>query len=313
MSLRCIGIARTFTAGNTPSGIHLNEHNRNGEANRLARQQQSVTLDRRARRVNRSKHMLARVILGRALGCLSMTLGLLATPPATAAVEHLSASGQGAAARFDGRAQIDNRSVRTAVTVFAGALPASVGVTVIEIDEATGGVLFSGTGLTDAVWLQIGMPYDWAHLQAALQVPAATGDALRVVELNVVWHATAPEQAAPADGTTASVRKEQHEGKLRVADATGVVQLANPSVPGHVVTVTQANPPAVLWDTTSSGVLWTKGPGPREAQASGTAALQATTACTGGYWTGYWTWDGPAWRWYWTWVWYDCSGGWVVS
>jgi hypothetical protein len=39
----------------------------------------------------------------------------------------------------------------------------------------------------------------------------------------------------------------------------------------------------------------------------------ASTACTGGAWSGYWTWDSSTHSWYWTWVWYPCTNGYTVS
>ena len=165
----------------------------------------------------------------------------------------------------------------------------SVGVAVTEFDAETGGIFFTGNAFSDLLDYQFGSDFDWCHLSAALRLASAMDDSVRDVDLNVVWNVDGEAlSAAAGEGTGAKpLKNEQFEGILLPMDALGVVRVSNPLVPGNEVSATEADSLAVMWDTSVSANLLTKGPSPSDDSVSASRAELTASSTTSGYWTGY--------------------------
>jgi len=240
----------------------------------------------------------------------------------------MTVSGIGGSATFQSRQDhhMDGRSVSSAVYAFVSVPsgevspddPSSlpfVAVAVTQTDEETGESLFAGQGLSTTIDFQMDADLGHAHLQAEFAVVSATGDDTRTITLNIVWN---PDDASEALKTTehqaeqGNVQIERHNATVRRMSATGVIQVSDPEIDGHVITL-HSELPASAWNSVSSGIRVTRHVpgGPGSNIFTQTAALATSTTC--GSWSGYWTWDTVNRRWFWTWVWMSCGGSWTVS
>jgi len=229
---------------------------------------------------------------------------------AVAAVTRISADGIGARAVFSSVDQVDGHSVRTETQVFVS-VPGDghplVGVTVAQVDTRSGAVAFAGTGQTEAFDLSVGPKLDSFHLTGTLSVPSSKDDQTRIVDLNVVWKATGAAEPLDASGVgvieTGELSKDSYSGTLRPMRADAVVRVADPASPTRTITANVGDADAISWDTSASARLMIRGTKSSATPSISSPTIAAAATTTGGYWTGYWTWNSQTQSWYWTWVW----------
>jgi hypothetical protein len=154
-----------------------------------------------------------------------------------------------------------------------------------------------------------------AHLRSSILVTSLSGADSRQLDLNIVWGAADPLQTLSfslRNAEDGNIQREQLDATARLANSTGNVQLTYPGTQGHVLTLTGPGNPTMLWNTLCTGARRVRPDRGGTGSNAFTLPL-ATTSASGGYWTGYWTWNYATLTWYWTWVWVGNCCGWTSS
>jgi hypothetical protein len=225
--------------------------------------------------------------------------------------------------------EVDGKGMLTTVNVIVN-IPDDVElapftqVTVTEIDEQSLEIVYYGTATTSVFDFEMDDSFGAAFLKANLSVADQASNQLRDVNVNFVWNIAGLEEDVPAkvegDSIVGKFVKNNHEGVLREMKATGVVQVSDPDVPGHVTTATHSRPRAVIWNSVATGKLVLQqdsledlGTDPQLSTESILSEQSTTTAQTTstGYWSGFWRWEENGWKWIW--VWNFGGNSWTVS